>query len=442
MIDLMYLIFRQYGMEGAIQCGLISYALFILCGSKQNEITGKVYVGITVLSYLVIFTMGTVILPEEYMTILMTHVMPYWFHFLLLIGLEFLLSGLLLANSFFIKSLYTLFLAAFINLYKVVCSPVYQLESQVEPRVYQILDVISMLVGILLLILLIMLFKKLRIETTINIKVRKIWFAMYFPLSILLVYILVSNNRVLNQYSDVASAFLLMTFIPLAYYVIWIILKSNEEQKRLDRALTENKTHLAKYRFSTELQLRLKKERHELKNNYFYIQTLLKEKQYEKLDQYMENVIGEKLSDLNEVETGNTLMDYLLNRKVGQARKRQIKTYVEVIVPAHMNVSEDLLCTILLNLLDNAIEASEKMETPDIHINISCVNSYLVCIIKNRASETQLNENLQLRTTKKDAENHGLGLKIVRSAVRQANGIFHIDRQDGYFVAKVMLPIE
>ncbi len=141
------------------------------------------------------------------------------------------------------------------------------------------------------------------------------------------------------------------------------------------------------------------------------------------------------------IETGNALMDYLLNRKVKEAHKYHIKTYVNVLVPKQLNISEDLLCTILLNLLDNAIEASTCQENPDLHISVHCAKSYLVCVIKNRADSDAISNNPTLATTKADKENHGLGLKIIRNAVDQANGILTIKNEDGYFIATVMLPM-
>ena len=53
-----------------------------------------------------------------------------------------------------------------------------------------------------------------------------------------------------------------------------------------------------------------------------------------------------------------------------------------------------------------------------------------------------LSENPKLKTSKKDSSYHGLGMKIVKRAVRNSNGIFDITMECGYFVATVMVPVK
>ena len=68
-----------------------------------------------------------------------------------------------------------------------------------------------------------------------------------------------------------------------------------------------------------ELEERIKKERHELKNNYLYIQTLLNEQKYDKLQAYLDETICEKIKSISAISTGNSMIDYILNRKISEA---------------------------------------------------------------------------------------------------------------------------
>ncbi len=134
------------------------------------------------------------------------------------------------------------------------------------------------------------------------------------------------------------------------------------------------------------------------------------------------------------------MIDYLLNRKIQEAQKFHIKTYTEIIIPAQLSTNEEVLCTILLNLLDNAIEASKQESDPDIQIIIKCVQNYLLCTISNKVSTNILDTNPELTTSKTDASNHGLGIKIIRSSVESQNGLLNFKCERGYFTASVMLP--
>ncbi len=441
MFNTFYQFFRYYGIEGMLQFAILSYALYILCGPRKDTLPAWKYVlGSTCVAG-IIMVIVRIFISESYYSFLSVGAIPYWVSSIESIGIQLLFAYLLLRESISYKLVYILYFIAFLQLFKVVCAPLYTAEASMSPRLYQVFDLLT--IGLLLafLILLTYMFRKFKFYIAVKLPFQGIVFALYFPVSILVCYGVAVNNRTVYGHIIPITAFLILTNLPLIYYIFSIINKSYEEQKKLDDALTQTKAQLARFRFSIELEERLKKERHELKNNYFYIQTLINEKKYDQLNDYMENVIGEKLSGLNEIQTGNMLMDYLLNRKIGEAHKYHIKTYVEVLVPSQLNISEDILCTILLNLLDNAIEASQKESHPDIHITINCVQNYLVAKISNKASEPILNTNPSLTTTKKDFRNHGLGLKIIRQAVRRSNGIFQISNEEGYFTATIMLPI-
>lgn len=219
------------------------------------------------------------------------------------------------------------------------------------------------------------------------------------------------------------------------------IISSYEQEKQLNAALQETKAQLSHYRYSIVLQDEIRKERHELKNKYFYIQTLVHEKKFEQLEDYLNHAIGKKLSSFEEIQTGNTLMDYILNQKIQTCRKNNIKVFSEILIPEQLNISEDTLCTILLNLLDNAITASLHEPDADIHISIRCVQKYLVCKIKNKCSYNVLEQNPNLATTKQDITHHGFGIKIIRETVEKNNGILNFNYNDHYFTATVMLEL-
>lgn len=441
MFNTFYQLFRYYSIEGLLQFAILSYTLYILCGPKKDTLRVWKYVlGTTFIAGIILFIMRFSI-SESYYSFLSMGAMPYWVTYIESISLQLLFAHLLLKESAFYKWVYSLYFIAFLQLFKVVCSPIYLAEPHMNPLLYQVLDLLTIALLFIFLILLAYMFRRFKLYIVVKLPVSGILCALYFPVSILICYGIALNNRIVFGYIIPLTAFIILTNLPIIYYILSLINKSYEEQKKLDDALTQTKAQLARFRFSIELQEQLKKERHELKNNYFYIQTLLNEKKYDQLNDYMDRVIGEKLSSLNEIQTGNMLMDYILNRKVQEAHKFHIRTYVEVLVPSQLNISEDLLCTILMNLLDNAVEASRRESHPDLHITINCVQNYLVIKIRNKTSQNILDINPHLKTTKRDHHKHGLGLKIIRQSVRRSNGIFQISQEEGYFTATVMLPM-
>ncbi len=436
-----YYIFRQTELDGIIVFAFLSHVLFLLFKPKNNHLKVWHYVLLSTFTYAGIFFSFKALHIFSNNLILENQSTPYWFYFLSTIVIESIWAFFCLKNSLTYKLIYISFYMSFIQLYKLVCSPLYVNEIYMQPDVYRFWDLLTTFLLFVLLFFFSVLFRKIKLTSTLQIAPKKYYLATFFPISMLFISILITNNRKLLVYTGPILAGCIAINLPIIYYFFSQIISAYENRKRLDEALTQEKAQLARYRFSVELQEQIKKERHELKNNYFFIQTLLKEKKYERLDSYLEEVTGEKLADISEIQTGNMLMDYLLNKKVREAKKFHIKTYTEVLVPNQMPVSEDTLCTILLNLLDNAIDASRNEENPDIHISIKCIQNYLICKISNKVSQNVMETNPQFLTTKPDKSNHGLGIKIIKNSVKKCNGILDFSIEKGYFKASVMLPL-
>ena len=423
----------------------LSYTLLILCGFKEifrnihcNHIVFSIlYILFSILPYIAV-RLG---LSFIYLNFTSAERTPYWFYFVCVIFISVICAHIFLAGTLFSKLVYVLYFMTFTQLYKMVCSPLYSREFTMEPNLYRTLDMVTTLILYILLFLLSRLFRKVRFSTPFPMSRFKGALILYFPIGFLLFFGISSNSEATYSVQQIAIlSGILLTNLPIIYYFLATIIRSYEDQRRLDDALTQTRTQLARYRYSLEIQEQVKKERHELKNNYFYIQTLLADKKYEQLDAYISQAIGEKMSKLTDIQTGNTLIDYLLNRKIQEAQKYHIKTYTEIIIPDQLSINEEVLCTILLNLLDNAIEASKTESEPDIQIIIKCVQNYLLCKISNKIGHNVLAENPELSTTKEDVPNHGLGIKIVRSAVENQNGVLNFEYENGYFTASVMLP--
>lgn len=286
------------------------------------------------------------------------------------------------------------------------------------------------------------LFLRFRLDLSIPGLPRNYLLVLMIPFGIFCFFFLYVSGLPLGQDAE-RSLFcvLLLIDLPILYYLFASILREYDERFRLDRALLKTQMELDNNRRAIEMDERIRAERHELKNNYHYIRMLLEQERTEDARQYLDQVLGEKMSSLDYVNTGNTMLDHILNETIAEAHARKVPISTEIIVEAKLPIQENALYTILLNLLHNAMEASIQASNRDIRITIREARNYLVCKIANKVDGDILNENPSLRTTKADSANHGLGLKIVRSEVDAQNGSIDVSMEDGYFCATVMLPL-
>jgi len=172
-----------------------------------------------------------------------------------------------------------------------------------------------------------------------------------------------------------------------------------------------------------------------------YIQGVLNEKDFDKLNSYLkEKLSSEKLKGYNFIFTSNKIIDSVINYKFSIAEQKGISVVCTLTADISEQYEHDI-SIILANLLDNAIEASEKLsiEKTGIILNISEISGYYSIIVKNRISSSVITGNKKLDTTKSDKHNHGYGLKSVKMLAEAHNGMVDIYEKDGFFIVNVLL---
>ena len=100
------------------------------------------------------------------------------------------------------------------------------------------------------------------------------------------------------------------------------------------------------------------------------------------------------------------------------------------------------LCTLFSNILNNAIEACEKLDDADklikIVVDFNRDRLYIKGsnIIKN---SVELDKDGNPVSTKQDKNNHGYGCKNIRTVVRKYEGEIEFFVNDGIFVVEIIL---
>ena len=142
------------------------------------------------------------------------------------------------------------------------------------------------------------------------------------------------------------------------------------------------------------------------------------------------------------VSSGNVKVDSLLNFMLQKAKKSLRSVNVKIQIPEEIIHSFDINI-VLGNLLENAIEASEKSEEKTLDVIIGLKAGVLKIKIENSFFGTwDSQETLGKRigfTTKQHRENHGFGLHSVRRIVEKYHGAMDICQKEGSFCVKAIL---
>ena len=191
-----------------------------------------------------------------------------------------------------------------------------------------------------------------------------------------------------------------------------------------------------------QLHQSIRSLKHDMKNHIMVIASYLNAQEYEEAKAYTSEILDKLNAVHSYVETGNSLLNHILNEKFEYARQKGIAVKAEI-----ENLSFDTMGSIdfsamLSNMLDNAIEASEmeKAIKPELMVNIFRKNNYQVICVKNRISTSVLEKNPNLCSTKEEGHMHGMGILQTKEITKKYQGIFDVFEEDGFFCASVFIP--
>ena len=190
----------------------------------------------------------------------------------------------------------------------------------------------------------------------------------------------------------------------------------------------------------------IRKVRHEMKNHMANIQGLAGAGQYGEIEDYVRRM-DETMQELEyKYVTGNPVTDVIINDKCRRAEKAGIRFDADFRYGGEIPVFD--LGIILNNLLDNAIEACEKLEQGNgfIRLMLKQKKQFLLLEVENSFDgDVPIREGSPLPVTTKQSvqpdivTEHGIGLENVRDVAGRYFGGVNIKVKRNVFHVTVML---
>lgn len=179
--------------------------------------------------------------------------------------------------------------------------------------------------------------------------------------------------------------------------------------------------------------------RHDYKNHMQVLKIHVENKEWEPAIAYISQM-NEDLSKIDHViKTGNVMADAVINSKVSLAKSRKIRLNVTASIPEQLPLSDVELCVIFGNLMDNAIEACEKIADQEerfIRIYIGLFKKQFYISITN---STNQKHRVQKYYSLK-GEGHGFGLYRIDKIIQEKHGYLNRQDEPGVFATEIMLP--
>lgn len=181
---------------------------------------------------------------------------------------------------------------------------------------------------------------------------------------------------------------------------------------------------------------------HDFHNHIGVLQRFLDTGKYEEARHYL-NELQQPVRNLTEQSwTGDEAADYLIGSKKAEAEAAGIRMRVQAEYPRHANLQSADLCAVLGNLLDNALEAAEKVPEPDqrqVALTIRRIHRMLVVKVENTFAGKPVEKDGHLVSTKSGQGLHGWGIRSVQAAAEKYDGTVRTSCEGNIFRAVVTL---
>lgn len=178
---------------------------------------------------------------------------------------------------------------------------------------------------------------------------------------------------------------------------------------------------------------------HDMRNHFLLLQKYEKERQWKQLHKYLE-VISEGLFEAStKVWSGNVIVDMILNSKKKYAEEKEIKVEIETEVIPQFPLDNREVISLFGNLLDNAIEACEKIQKIEkwIRIRMQKRHEVLSIQIENSIENSPKERRGELISDKTEGGVHGYGLKNVQQIVEGHDGIYSYQIKENSFFTSI-----
>lgn len=222
------------------------------------------------------------------------------------------------------------------------------------------------------------------------------------------------------------------------FYLIFRIASVTHRQNEIITGLQAQNEVLEK-KHSGDVELR--RFRHDYKNHMIVLGSLLSAGKTDEASDYVK-----KLGDISgefqdKIKTGNSAADALINHKCADAAKKDICIEFTGFIPSGCIDDMDI-CTVLSNLLDNAIEATNKCLTErNIRLEANLVREHFLLTISNPYVFISKDTKGNLKTTKTDRINHGIGMKNVERIVEKYHGAIYTEQEYSVFTSNIRMKI-
>ena len=273
---------------------------------------------------------------------------------------------------------------------------------------------------------------------------RKYIFLTILPIiNILIIYIILvlpTNNQITRHLIIILMAIISEIFNLAVLYFFENI--SNSLQLENEITLMQQRTDM-QYNYYQQLEIEYKKSQnimHDIKNHIKVLERLYQSGQNAEGLEYAERITEIVEGLCMKFKSNNRILNIIVNEKIRICKDGHIDfTYLVENIDLSF-ISDMDVTTIFANLLDNAIEACNKIvdETKQITLRVYQFNNMIIINLINSIDNAPVQDEGKLISSKKNHK--AIGLSNVSAAVEKYDGDINIEIEQKNFSVSIMIP--
>lgn len=222
------------------------------------------------------------------------------------------------------------------------------------------------------------------------------------------------------------------------------IIKENRLKSQAELIKNKLDMQYAHYLSIQESHMRVKKLYHDINNHIYCIDNLRNNSK--EINEYVNNLKDEIKTFKYIYNTGNMILDIIINEKSEICLKKGIKFTCSINFSKVNFVKPIDVSSIFSNILDNAIEACDKIVDENINkyirIKGTITRSFFVLKCENsKLNQLTFNKNILL-TNKMDKFVHGIGIQSIKSSLQKYNGELLFENSIDKFILNIYIPLD
>lgn len=231
----------------------------------------------------------------------------------------------------------------------------------------------------------------------------------------------------------------LLVLLLIFYALLYFIAKSLNSNNKLAQENQFLNMQRAQYDALKGAIEETRQARHDMRHHFAVLNALAEQKNWEELEKYLSSA-SQNIPDTELVLCKNHAVNAIIGHYYSKCKGNGIPLKLKIDIPENLTVSESDICLVIANLLENALEASMKLDRNKRRISMYAhphSDSIILVSVENAFNGDITEKNGIFGSSKRNGD--GIGTQSIRRIAEKDGGYCRFSHENGIFKADVML---